>query len=273
MGNFYEWNHTLISLVPKSAHVSKVTDYRSISCCTMFYKMILKILATKLSGTLDELLHQSQAAFVQGRLITDNIHLAQELFRKYHRKQISPRCIMKIDLQKAFDSVHWDFLHETLVGLDFPERFIAWIMECVTTISFSMAINEGTFRLLRGARGPRQGDPLSPYLFGICIEIFRRQLQQYTAKPGFTFHPRCAHLRLAYLAYADNLLLLSRGDATSIGVLSTCLQDFGAPVRLQVNKLKSCIYLVGVDVTARRRLLSITFFRRVPCLLDTSGFH
>lgn len=104
------WNHTLIALVPKSAHASKVTDYRPISCCTVFYKVISKLQAARISDTLDNILHQSQAAFVQGRLITDNIHLAQELFRKYNRKRVSPRCIMKIDLQKAFDSVHWDFI-------------------------------------------------------------------------------------------------------------------------------------------------------------------
>lgn len=144
---------------------------------------------------------------MQGQLITDNIHLAQELFRKYNRKRLSPRCIMKIDLQKAFDSVHWDFLHEALIGLNFPEQFIAWIMECVTTTSFSLAINGGTLGLFRGARGLRQGDPLSPYLFGICVEIFGRQIQQSTVRSGFSFHPQCAHLRLAHLAYADDLLL------------------------------------------------------------------
>lgn len=152
-------------------------------------------------------------------------------------------------------------MHEALIGLNFPEQFIAWIMECVTTTSFSLAINGGTFGLFRGARGLRQGDPLSPYLFGICVEICGRQIQQSTVRSGFSFHPQCAHLRLAHLAYADDLLLFSRGDTESVGTLSTCLLEFGAAAGLQVNRLKSNIYLAGVDDTTRRRLLSITGFQ------------
>lgn len=59
---------------------------------------------------------------------------------------------MKIDLQRAFNSVHWAFLHEALSGMNFPKQFITWIMECVTT-TFSLVINGETFGLFRGARG------------------------------------------------------------------------------------------------------------------------
>lgn len=52
-----KWNHTLISLVPNSAHVSKVTDYWSISCCMVFYKVISKLLVSRISNTLDHILH------------------------------------------------------------------------------------------------------------------------------------------------------------------------------------------------------------------------
>lgn len=132
-------------------------------------------------------------------------------------------------------------------------------MECATTTSFSMAINGGSFGFFRGARGLWQGDPLLPYLFGICIEIFGRQLQQYTSQSGFGFHPQCAHMWLSYLTYADDLLL-SRGDATSVGALISCLEDFGATAGLQVNHLKSNIYVVGVDDTMRQHLISIIGF-------------
>lgn len=58
------WNHTLTALIPKSAHADKVTDCRSISCCTVFYKVIFKLLAARLSEVLGHIFHQSQAAFV-----------------------------------------------------------------------------------------------------------------------------------------------------------------------------------------------------------------
>lgn len=68
----------------------------------------------------------------------DNIHLAQELLRKYARKNISPRCILKVDIQKAYDTVDWDFLRDVLCSLNFPSKFVGWIMECVPYILFDL---------------------------------------------------------------------------------------------------------------------------------------
>lgn len=82
-----------------------------------------------------------QNAFLGGRLMTDNIHLLQELLRNYGRKRTSPRCMMKIDFKKAFDSVQWPFLHQLLLLLGFPSRFVHLIMQCVETASYFVAVN------------------------------------------------------------------------------------------------------------------------------------
>ena len=66
------------------------------------------------------LLDPAQVAFIKGRSIGDNIHIAQELLRKYARKRVSPRCMLKVDLHKAFDTVDWSFLMSALVGFGFP---------------------------------------------------------------------------------------------------------------------------------------------------------
>lgn len=88
----------LLVMISKSKHVPQVTDYRPISSCTVVYKVISKILATRMVAVMDRVLDPTQATFVQDRSIVDNIHLAQELLRKYARKQISPRCVLKVDL-------------------------------------------------------------------------------------------------------------------------------------------------------------------------------
>ncbi|KAL2461381.1 Uncharacterized protein Adt_44801 [Abeliophyllum distichum] len=82
----------------------------------------------------------AQSAFVQGRSMAENIDLPQELLRNYNRKLISPRCMLKIDLRKAYDSVNWDFLRSVMEGLMFPDVFVNWIMQCVTTTAYSIAI-------------------------------------------------------------------------------------------------------------------------------------
>ncbi|XP_073021246.1 uncharacterized protein [Primulina eburnea] len=81
-----QWNHSIISLIPKMAATSSVNDYRPISCCTVFYKIISKMLVNRLRQVIGNLVDGAQAGFIEGRSIVDNIHLAQELLRKYARK-------------------------------------------------------------------------------------------------------------------------------------------------------------------------------------------
>lgn len=82
----------------------------------------------------------SQAAFVPRRMLNDNMILSHELIKGYGRKGISPRCMSKIDMQKAYDSLEWHFLEEVLFGLQLPALFITWIMRCVKSVSYSATL-------------------------------------------------------------------------------------------------------------------------------------
>ena len=113
-------NHSTIALVPKSANANTAADYRPISCCNVTYKVISKLLAERLSHVLNDIISPSQNAFLGGRLMADNINLMQELLRMYGRKRVSPRCTIKIDFRKAFDTVQWSFLRDLLHLLGFP---------------------------------------------------------------------------------------------------------------------------------------------------------
>lgn len=127
--------------------------------------------------------------------------------------------MIKVDLRKAFDSIDWSFLNSMLEGLNFPPMFIHWIMECVSTTSYLIALNRSLFRHFKGKRGLRQGDPFSPFLFVICLEYLSRLLKINTTESNFNFHPNCTQLGITYLAFADDLMLMSRGDATSVKIL------------------------------------------------------
>ena len=127
--------------------------------------MISKILATRLVPLLGSLVDQAQSSFIQGRNMVDNIHLAQELLRKYNCKRVSPRWLAKVDIRKAYDSVCWKFIKGILSGLGFPITFIDWVMECISSTSFSLLINGSLCGFFKGKRNLRQRDPLSPFLF------------------------------------------------------------------------------------------------------------
>ncbi|XP_057965498.1 uncharacterized protein LOC131156065 [Malania oleifera] len=121
-------NHTIIALIPKSSHASNVNDFRPISCCNVVYKIISKVISTRVKPCLKELINPAQAAFVKKRSMAENIHLVQELVRGYARKRVTPRCLLKVDLRKAFDTVAWPFLTDMLKHLKFPQEMINWIL-------------------------------------------------------------------------------------------------------------------------------------------------
>lgn len=221
-----QMNHTIIALIPKTNHAISVNDYRPIACCNVFYKVITKILASRLGPTLGSIIDQAQAAFIEGRSMVENIHLVQELVRKYNRKRVSPRCLLKIDLKKAYDSVNWDFLKNVLEGLKFPTKFIDWVMECITMPTYSIALNGCLHGFIKGRKGLRQGDPLSPFLFVLCLEYFSRMVKGATNNTEFNYHPKCAPLKITHLTFADDLMLFARGDTTSIRILMNCLANF-----------------------------------------------
>lgn len=103
-------NATTISLVPKVNTPGKMSEYRPIACCTVLYKCISKILTNRIKGVLGKLVNANQSAFIPGRNISDNITVTQELVRGYNRKYGLKRCAMKIDLQKAYDTIRWRFV-------------------------------------------------------------------------------------------------------------------------------------------------------------------
>ncbi|XP_039065800.1 uncharacterized protein LOC120211293 [Hibiscus syriacus] len=147
------FNSTIIALVPKVPNPRVVKDFRPILCCSIFYKAITKILVKRLSEFLADIISLNQTAFIKGRSIVDNTLLAQELVKGYSRKSISPRCSLKIDLHKAFDSLHWDFISFIIKALHLPPRFITWIETCFTQARYSISFNGSLIGYFKGARG------------------------------------------------------------------------------------------------------------------------
>ncbi|XP_038882204.1 uncharacterized protein LOC120073425 [Benincasa hispida] len=99
------------------------------------------------------------------------------------------RCVMKVDLQKAYDSVNWAFLFVVLLAIRTPLKFVSWIRACVTSPFFSMMINGALKGYFSGRKGLRQGDPMSPFLFVVVMEVLSRLLNN--PPPSFVFHHRC----------------------------------------------------------------------------------
>lgn len=180
----------------------------------------------------------------------------------YGRKGISPRCMLKIDMQKAYDSVEWDFLEQVLACLNVLEKFVKWIMVCVTTMPYSIIINGKPISPFPTRKGLRRGDPLSPYLFVLAMEYFNRILKTLKHKPDFNYHPKCAKMNIIQLGFADDLLLFCRGDVVSVQMLYECFESFSASSGLMANIDKSSIFFGGVGMEIQQKILSCLGFTK-----------
>ena len=130
----------------------------------------------------------AQSCFTSRRKISDSVLLTRELIRGYTCQYNSPRCMIKVDISKAYDSVDWFFLRSIMEELDFSEKFVNWVLTCVTTVSFSVLEYGTSLKPFKTTKRLRDGDPLSSYLFKLCMEYLSRLLGDTNKDPNFSFH-------------------------------------------------------------------------------------
>ncbi|XP_057249110.1 uncharacterized protein LOC130590639 [Beta vulgaris subsp. vulgaris] len=133
-------------------------------------------------------------------------------------------------------------------------------MECVTTPKFSLMINGVMKGFFKSSRGLRQGDPISPLLFVLCMEYLSRILNRLGELEQFHYHPRCKEIKLTHMCFADDLIMCCKGDFPSCYLLLRAFKLFSDTTGLQANVKKSAVYTCGMNEREIRRIV------------DSSGF-
>ncbi|XP_031116600.1 uncharacterized protein LOC116020256 [Ipomoea triloba] len=211
-------NDTLIALIPKTGCPTNASQYRPISLCNVIYKIITKAMTNRIKPILRALVGQEQSSFVPGRQITDNILIYQEVVHSMRNKQGKKGLmILKIDLEKAYDRLNWEFIRDTLKDVGMNKEWVRNIMACVETPRLKVLWSGKQLEQITPSRGIRQGDAISPYLFVLCMERLSHVIKEEAGKGAWKgiqlsrYGPVLTHL-----FFADDLVLFAEASQEQI---------------------------------------------------------
>ena len=186
----------------------------------MDYKILSKVLASRITTVLDEVIMEDQLGFMKGRNIGEAVRIIDDMI--FHTSHFElPGFLIAVDFEKAFDSVAHSFVQEVLSFFGFGPSFRKWVdtlynnaLSCV----FNGGKSTGYFKIEKGVR---QGDPLSPYLFILCIEILANSIRNDTQVLGLPFGEK----EVKQVLYADDITLFVQ-DIESIRRLEVIFEGF-----------------------------------------------
>jgi hypothetical protein len=233
-------NSVYILLLPKKDDACQVKDFWPISLVYSFAKLITKLLANRLASHHDNMVSQNQSAFIKGRSILDNFMLVQQTTIMLHQKNCA-RILLKLDITKAFDSVSWPFLLEVMKHLGFGQIWCDIISTLLASASSQVLLNGAPGHKILHRKGLRQGDPLSPMLFILVMDVLCYLIKK-AAVVGLLepLSGNSDHSRISL--YADDVVIFLHPVTSDVVTTMDILRIFGEVFGLKTNMAKSSIF-------------------------------
>ena len=235
----------IITLIPKGnkcRHYLK--NWRPISLLNVTYKLLSRCLANRLVKVLSKLIHTDQKGFLPNRFIGENIRVIYDLI-SYVRHEHIPSQLVLADFASAFDSLSHSYMQKVLSFFGIGPSFKKWVTILYENACSSVIVNNQMTNRFQIQRGVRQGDPLSPYLFILSVEIFALWVRSSPLFKGITVNEK----EFRILQYADDTALFLDSESMTLQTALDMLEKFASYSGLELNCQKTqviCMYSYNI---------------------------
>nr|GFC81710.1 RNA-directed DNA polymerase, eukaryota, reverse transcriptase zinc-binding domain protein [Tanacetum cinerariifolium] len=232
--------------IPKVPNANMVKDFRPISLIGSLYKVIAKVLENRLVIVLDDIVDEIQSAFVTDRQILDSPFILNKVVHwcKNKKKQ---SMIFKVDFEKAYDSVRWDFIDDIFRRFGFGEKWCKWIQSCLYSSRGSVLVNGSPTKEFLFYKGLKQDDPLYPFLFILVMKSLHVSFQRVVDAGLFNGIKLDSSLQILHLFYADDAIFMGQWSQCNIDTIIRVLDVFYRASGLRINTNKSNLMGISVD--------------------------
>ena len=231
----------IITCIPKGDKPKQfLKNWRPISLLNETYKIASTCIANRLKTFLPYLINNDQTGFLSGRYIGENIRTLYDLIA-HTEKHNKPAILLLIDFEKAFDSVAWSFIHKVLNFFNFGDSIKKWISVFYNNIKSCVIVNGHTSSWFKLGRGCRQGDPLSPYLFILCVEILAHLIRKNPDIKGIKVKEK----NYLISQYADDTSLILEATEKALKTTLNLITYYAKFSGLSMNNEKTRVIWLG----------------------------
>jgi hypothetical protein len=203
------------------------------------------VATNRISQVAQKVISPSQTAFMPGRNIMEGVIVLHETIHEMHRKKQNG-LILKIDFEKAYDKINWSFVQQTLRMKDFSPKWCQWITSFMEGGHVGVKVNDHVGKSFQTKKGVRQGDPLSPILFNIVVDMLAILIKRAKVEGQIVgVIPHLVDDELSILQYADDTILFMEHDLEKVRNMKLFLSAFEQLSGLKINFHKSEVFCFG----------------------------